>query len=227
MRNWYTIKAAADKTAEVYIYEEIGDFWGEGVAAKTFVKDLTALKVSVINLRINSPGGNVFDGFAIYNALVRHPARVIVDIDGLAASAASFVALAGNEIRMAQNASLMIHNPQGGVLGEASDMRKVANILDEIKNSIVGIYTARVKQEESQVRTWMDAESWFDATEAKHLGFIDEITPNLNASNCYNLSRYKHAPSHLVGGDGKPGLNNARFTRMANAIDKYSKSKGV
>lgn len=220
MRNWYTIKAAADKTAEIYIYEEIGDFWGEGVAARTFVKDLTALKVSLINLRINSPGGNVFDGFAIYNALVRHPARVLVDIDGLAASAASYVALAGNEIRMAQNASIMIHNPQGGVLGDASDMRKVASILDEIKASIVGIYAARVKQEEEQIRSWMDAESWFNADQAKAIGFVDEITPNLNVSNSYNLSRYKHAPLHLMGNASASGRYAEKFTRMAHAIAK-------
>lgn len=228
MKNWYTIKAAKDtKAAEIYIYEEIGDFWGEGVAAKTFVKDLNALKVSLINLRINSPGGNVFDGFAIYNALVRHPARIETDIDGLAASAASYVALAGNEVRMAENASFMIHNPAGGVLGEAKDMRKLADILDEIKNSIVGIYAARVKQDEEDIRHWMDAESWFNAKQAKELGFVDMVTPNLQVSNSYNLSRYKNVPQSLTGRASAPSHYQEQFARMAHAITKQRKGSGL
>src|SRR6056297_2793484 len=130
MRSWYTIRAR-DDGAEVAIYDEIGAF---GVSAKTFLEELGALPGDApLTLRLNSPGGSVFDAVVIHNALARHAGGVTVWIDGIAASAASYVAMAGREIVMPENAFLMIHDPSGAVMGSADEMRAMAEALDKIK----------------------------------------------------------------------------------------------
>src|ERR1041385_5076746 len=118
MNTWYAIKKndAAPAEAEVSIYDEIGAW---GVTAKQFVDELKAIKAQTIHLRLNTPGGSVFDGTAIHNALKEHPARIVAHIDGMAPSAGSFIAMSGDEVRMADNAYMMIHNARGGVMGEA------------------------------------------------------------------------------------------------------------
>jgi ATP-dependent protease ClpP protease subunit len=127
--NWYAINnKAEDDAAEISIYDAIGSF---GVTAAQFVGDLKQIKAKTINVRLNTPGGSLFDGTAIYNALRSHPARVVVHVDGVAASAGSFVAMSGDEVRMADNAYLMIHNARGGVMGESEDMRRYADTLDD------------------------------------------------------------------------------------------------
>jgi hypothetical protein len=125
------------KTGEIWLYDQVGEGFFGGMSAKQFNDELNKLgKVDTVNLRINSPGGSVFDGVAIYNALKRHPARVEVDVDGIAASIASVIAMAGDEIRMASNSMMMIHDPHGFSQGGAGDMRKTADLLDQIKNVI-------------------------------------------------------------------------------------------
>ncbi len=197
---WYQIKAAKEKTAEIMIYDEIGEsYWGEGITAKQFVKDLQALGVlDLITLRINSPGGNVFDAFAIYNALVRNPARVETEIDGMALSAASIVALAGEDVRMASNAMLMIHNPWGMVMGEAAEMRKAAEMLDKMRDNLADVYMTKTKQTVEQVQTWMDAETWFTAEDAAAAGFIDRITESYAIAARFDLSRYQRVPQAVL-----------------------------
>lgn len=129
MNSWYTIRARSSG-AEVLIYDEIGVY---GVSAKRFLAELGALPVGApIDLRVNSPGGSVFDAVAIYNALTRHSGQITVWIDGIAASAASYIAMAGDEIVMPENAFLMIHNPAGLVMGTAEDMRAMASALDKV-----------------------------------------------------------------------------------------------
>ena len=124
----------------VRIYDDIGPDWAGGVSANSFAKDLAALgKVDALNVRINSEGGDVFDANAIYNELERHPATVTVDIDGMALSAASVIAMAGNRIRMAENAVLMIHNPWTVRACDAQDFRDTAGILDKVKTTLVRI----------------------------------------------------------------------------------------
>ncbi|WP_183073599.1 head maturation protease, ClpP-related, partial [Roseinatronobacter ekhonensis] len=128
MNSWYTIRAR-DGGAEVLIYDEIGAY---GVSAKGFLAELGALPdETAIDLRLNSPGGSVFDAVAIHNALSRHAGSVTVWIDGIAASAASYIAMAGDEIVMPENAFLMIHDPSGLVMGTAADMREMAGTLDK------------------------------------------------------------------------------------------------
>ena len=127
MKRWYDFRAQA-RGAEIVIYDEIGAF---GIPAKAFLDELKALgPVAELTVRINSPGGSVFDGVAIYNALKRHDAAITVWIDGIAASIASMIAMAGDEVVMPENAMLVLHDPSGLVAGTASDMRAMAEALD-------------------------------------------------------------------------------------------------
>lgn len=185
MRKWYQIENKADR-AEIWIYDEIGeDFWtGGGVTAKRFQKELSDLKASQIDLHINSPGGNVFDGITIYNLLRAFPATVTTYIDGLAASIASVIALAGDQVIMAQNALFMIHNPSGMVYGNASDLRATADVLDKISDSMVATYLSKTTIEESEIIKMMDAETWMNADEAIAAGFVDSVSEEMDLAAC-------------------------------------------
>ena len=168
MNSWYTIRAR-DSGAEVLIYDEIGAY---GVSAKGFLAELGALPDdSAIDLRLNSPGGSVFDAVAIHNALSRHAGTVTVWIDGIAASAASYIAMAGDEIVMPENAFLMIHDPSGLVMGTAADMRDMAGTLDKIAASMTRGYAAKSGKPEDEIAALMAAETWFDAAEALEAGW--------------------------------------------------------
>lgn len=169
---WYAINKKDDSEAEISIYDAIGAW---GVTAQQFVKDLKAIKAARIILRLNTPGGEVFDGTAIYNALREHPARVTVHVDGVAASAGSFIACAGDEVRMADNAYIMIHNASGGVYGEAGDMRRYADVLEKINGNIAAIYQRKAGKDADHWRGLMDAETWFTAEEAKAEGLVDVV----------------------------------------------------
>lgn len=175
----YSMTAKGEE-AEVFIYEDVGAGWLGGVSAKQFAADLKALgSVKTINLRINSYGGEVFDGVAIYTQLKNHPARVIAHIDGVAASIASVIAMAGDEIRIAEAGFIMIHNASGGVFGEAKDMRKVADLLDTVTATIADIYEARTGQTMEAIRSYMDEETWFTSAEAVEKLFADSVVENL------------------------------------------------
>ena len=213
MRNWYEIKALKDK-GEVWIYEMIGeDFWsGGGVTAKNFQKELSALKVSQIDLHINSPGGDVFDGITIYNLIKNHPAEVTTYIDGLAASIASIIALAGNKVIMAENALFMIHNPMGHTQGTAEDMRKTADILDKVAETLIGTYVSKTGSTDAFIEALLDAETWMTADEALEAGFIDEIGAEMDMAACAKFAPsmskmgFKHVPSILNSKKEKASL---------------------
>lgn len=178
----YSMKARAEE-AEVYIYEDIGSGWFGGVSAKQFAEDLRALgQVQTINTHINSYGGEVFDGVAMYRTLVDHPARVIVHIDGVAASSAATVAMAGDEIRITEAGFLMIHNASGAVFGEARDMRQMADLLDTISTTIADVYAARTSRAHEEVVAWMEATTWMTAAEAIERGFADQLVENLRVA---------------------------------------------
>lgn len=180
MGHGYSMRAKADSSAEIYIYEDVGEGWFGGVSAKQFAEDLKALgKVGTIDLRINSYGGEVFDGLAIYRQLVDHPARIVAHIDGVAASIASVIAMAADEIRIAEAGFVMIHPAQGGVLGSAGDMRYMAELLDKITGSITEVYVGRTKSTAEQIAAWIEADTWFTADEALDAGFADVIDVNM------------------------------------------------
>lgn len=187
----FTAKA---KTAELYLYGDIGGW--DGVSAKQVAADLRqAGDVSRIDVRINSVGGYVFEGYPIYNLLKSHPARVEVDIDGMALSIASVIAMAGDTVRMARNAMFMIHDPMGGAFGTARDMRKTADLLDQVRGQLVDTYVARTKQSVADVSAWMAEETWYDAREAARLGFVDQVTDELEIAACGDLSKFQRAPA--------------------------------
>jgi len=180
---WYAIQPTDDREApesvEVSIYDEIG--FG-GVTAKQFAADIKKLKGQHIDLRINSVGGSVTEGAAIYNALKRHKGGLTVHVDGLAASMASVIAMAGEETRMAENALIMIHNPWSMTMGDAADLRKEADVLDKLKATLVNAYVRKSGQPRASIEKMMDEETWLDAGEALRLGFVDEIDEPLAAA---------------------------------------------
>ena len=195
MRSWYAIRARVEG-AEVSIYDEIGAY---GVSAKSFLDELAALPGEApLTLRLNSPGGSVFDAVAIYNALKRHAGPVSVWIDGIAASAASYIAMAGDEVVMPENAFLMIHDPSGVVCGSADDMRAMAEALDKIKGSLVAGYVAKSGGAEDDIAALMAKETWLDAAEAVELGFADRLAEPVRIAARFDIGRFRNAPPALV-----------------------------
>jgi ATP-dependent Clp protease, protease subunit len=195
MRSWYAIRARAGG-AEIAIYDEIGAY---GVSAKGFLAELGALPEGTpIDLRLNSPGGSVFDAVAIHNALKRHDGPVTVWIDGIAASAASYVAMAGDEIVMPENAFLMIHDPAGLVMGTAEDMRAMAEALDKVKGSLLAGYAAKSGRAAEEIAVLMAAETWLDAKDALELGLADRLAEPVRIAACFDIGRFRNAPPALV-----------------------------
>lgn len=216
-RSWFEIRAQDEAAAEVLIYDYIG--WG-GVTAQDFVTQLQAVKATELRVRLNTPGGDVFDGLAIYQALRDHPAAIDMRIDGLAASIGSVIALAGDRIAMAQAAFLMIHNAWGLVIGTAGDMRAMADTLDKVSRSLADLYVAKSGQSLEQIRTWMDEETWFSAEEALAAGFVDEIRAATvpAQARAFDLSGYQRVPAPLrAAPPADPG--------PSDAIDQAAKAR--
>ena len=177
----WKVTAKSETDAEILLYDVIGesgyedDFGCQG--AKKLISQIKALgDVKDITLRINSVGGDVFEAQAMYSYLKNHPANITVRVDGLAASAASVVAMAGSKVIMPSNALMMIHNPAGGVWDEAEDMRDTAEILDKIRDTIANVYVAKTGLDREKVISMMDSETWMTATEAHVLKFCDEVS---------------------------------------------------
>lgn len=193
-RKGFTI-VAKDKSADVFLYEEIGDGWMGGISAKRFADELNALgKLDTLNVYINSPGGSVFDGNAIFNTLKRNSARVVVSIDGLAASIASIIAMAGDEISMAANSMMMIHDPWTLVAGSAADLRATADMMDKVRETLLNTYADRTGFDSGKISDMMAAETWMTADEAIAMGFADKKTEELKMAAHFDLSRFKKAP---------------------------------
>lgn len=180
-QNWYAFKNAPDKDGEVELslYDEIGSF---GIGAKQFIAELKEYKGQHVHLRINSPGGEIVEGSAIYNALTRHEGGLTVHIDALAASMASVIAMSGDPVYMADNALLMIHNPWTLAAGEAKDLRKQADLLDTMKSNLIRAYQKKSGMDEQAIAKLMDEETWLDAVEAVALGFVDAIEDGIPAA---------------------------------------------
>lgn len=194
---WYALKESKQKkTADVYLYEAIGGWFG--VNASSFVRQINELDVDTINLYVNSPGGSVFDGIAIYNALRRHKARVHATVDGIAASAASFIIQAGDDVVMNRGSQLMIHDAWGLCMGNAEDMRDTAGMLDKASDSIADIYAARTGVTSEEWRDAMREENWYTAAEAVTAGLADRVDDDKDADDveakaAFDLSMFAHA----------------------------------
>lgn len=191
----------SNDAATVYLYDAIvsSDLeaeWFGGVAPKAFIDQLKAIDAKEINLRINSPGGSVFAARAMEQALREHPAKIVAHVDGYAASAASFLMMAADEIRIAPGAMVMIHKAWTGMWGNADDLRKEADLLDKIDGTLVDTYATRSGNDKEQIADWMAAETWFTAQEAVDAGFADAINESgAKASDTHwDLSAYSNAP---------------------------------
>lgn len=213
---WFSIRNQTAESADLYLYDEIG-FWGDN--GNTIVSQIKGLEVGILNVFINSPGGSVFDGVTIYNVLARHKAKVNVMVDGLAASIASVIAMAGDTIRMAENAMLMIHDPWTISMGSSGDLRKDADALDQIRETIVTTYAARTKQSREDLSAWMAEETWLDAATAEKRGFVDEVVPAKRAAASlvasFDLSAFRKVPDSLSLQSEKPTPKSLLLRRQA------------
>lgn len=176
---FYAMESTGNNETTVTLYDEIGAF---GAGSKEFLGDLSKLAGQHIHLRINSPGGSVVEGTAIYNALRRHQGGLTVHIDAMAASMASVIAMAGSPVYIADNALLMIHNPWTVSMGESKDLRKEADLLDKLKVNLRNAYVRKTGMNETDISAMMDAETWLDAVEAVALGFADAIEEGVAAA---------------------------------------------
>ena len=195
-KQWFEMKAQGD-TAQIFIFDEIG-FWGTD--AEYFRDKLNALgAVKNIDLHLNSPGGNVFDGVAIFNMLKSHSAEITVYIDGLAASMASYIAMVGDLVVMPENAMMMNHNPNMTVSGEEKDLNKAVKILNTAKKAMIGAYATKSGKSEEEISAIMDSETWMTGAEAVEMGFADmlEKPVEMAACNQFDLSSFQKVPTEL------------------------------
>lgn len=191
---------ARGETVELVMHGAIGR--GEVESAAVVRALMQFPNARELRVYLNSPGGDAFGGQAIYAALNRHPARVRVEVDGLAASAASLVAMAGDDIRMAEGAMLMIHDPWTIAAGSAATMRQIAEDLDRVRLSMRDIYAARSGKDKDEIEEWMSAETWFTAAEAMSAGLATQMLPAKRAAACVIPSdmraMFRRLPSALA-----------------------------
>lgn len=225
--------------AEVLIYGDIGYGWyDEGITGESISNEIADLNVDTINVRINSGGGLVFEGLAIYQTLARHSANIIIHIDGIAASIASVIAMAGDEIRISEGANLMIHKPWSGVWGDAVALRKEADVLDQLEAGLINIYAARSGAKRSDLEAWVGAETWFLGQQAVDAGLADVMVPakKKKAASSALLNYFKNTPQNLLASNSTPeirdfevflrdgeGLSQAQAKRIAAAMPKVNR----
>jgi ATP-dependent protease ClpP protease subunit len=216
----FTIRNTAD-VPELLIYDEIGPWWLGMIDGKVIADALRSLgSVPEIGVRINSPGGDVFEGLAIYNQLSKHAAKIRIEIDGLAASIASIIAMAGDRIRIAENAMLMIHDPWTITVGGTAEHTKAAEILAKIKTeSLVPTYAARTGLDAEELATLLSDETWLSASEAVEKGFADELVPNKGVSAKRidpRIHNFRRTPEALKAaeGDDPPRRRNSAARRL-------------
>lgn len=196
---WFRVEAKATTdsepaTADVYVYDEIGESWWGGLSPKSLVNTISGLDVDEMTVHINSPGGAAWDGITIMNAIRAHRATVNVVVDGLAASAASIIAMAGDSITMNRGAQMMVHDASGGAWGNAQTMEETAGILHKLSDSLADVYAARTGGTREQWRDVMKAETWYTAEEAVAAGLADswdggEVAVDAVAS--FDMSRFR------------------------------------
>ena len=206
---WYNIQNKAGETADVYIFDEIGTY---GITAQEFINDIKGLKDLPINLRINSLGGDVFDGMAMYNVIKRREAKTTVYIEGIAASIATIIALGADEVIMAENSLFMIHNAWGGTMGEAKDMRKTADTLDKISGELTDIYRKKTGLSYEALQEMMDEETWLNAEEAYEAGFVDVISDSIKVAAKYDVSKFKNITQEQIQNKLSININNKKMT---------------
>lgn len=206
-KDWFRISNSADEpdTTDILVYDSIGGWFG--MWAEDFIDALDGVTTSKINLRLNSPGGSVFEGIAIANAIRQHPASVTVYVDSIAASIASVIAMAGDRLVMMPQSQIMVHNASGACYGDATEMTKMADMLDKQSLNIAQAYAQHTGRPLAEWQAYMDAETWFTAEEALTVGLADEVVPmrakaaaveqsetvDARMQRTWDLSMYQHA----------------------------------
>jgi ATP-dependent Clp endopeptidase proteolytic subunit ClpP len=192
VKNKWFAMSEKDGAGEIHIYDEIGRW---GITAMDFLKELKALgDVKSLAIHINSPGGDVFEGQAMYSLLKQHKATKTIYVDGLAASMGSIIAMAGDKIVMPENAMMMIHNPWTISVGDADDMRKAADTIEKIGHTLAAVYVARTGKSPEDIAKMMNEETWFTAAEAKEHGFADEVVEAVSVEAKFDLSKFRKVP---------------------------------
>lgn len=210
---WEFKNLAENETPELFVYGEISEYWGQ-VDSKSFARQLSSISSSEINVRVNSYGGEVFTAQAIYSLLKNHPASINVFIDGIAASAATIIAMAGDKIVMPSNAMMMVHNPLTMGYGNANDFREVADLLDKVRETLLAVYREKTGLSDEKLVELLDDETYMTAQEAFDYGFIDQIDEQIKVAA--SLSRTKMVVNDLE-------LNVERFANMPdNWLNKQS-----
>lgn len=184
-------------SGEIFLYQPIGaDFFGEGITGETVIQALDAIGSKRAIVRINSPGGSVFDGIAIYNALKRHPGGVDVIIDSLAASIASVIALAGETRTSAKGSMWMIHEAMSFAFGNKSEVRKTLAMLEAGDKTLISIYRDAIKKTDEEIEALMSAETWFTAEESLDIGLSTKIEGSSKQSPVV-ANWFRNAPTNL------------------------------
>lgn len=205
-----------DDEATVYLYDVIGfDFWtGEGVTAKRFAEEIGKLTAKTIHLRINSPGGDVFEARAMVAAMQRHPAKFEAHVDGLAASAASFIAVRADALNMTPGSMLMVHNAWTMAVGDHRAMAEAGDLLKKVDGTIADDYQKKSGKPRDEVVAWMDAETWFTAEEALGSGLADAITGEKVKAQAWNLGAYENAPAPSEAPEPEPAYGDHHMKNL-------------
>lgn len=206
-RSWYSIqmKDESKDSAEISIYDAIGATWdGEGVTAKAFIAELSKVQAKNITLYINSPGGSLFDGVAIYNALASHGAEITAKIMGVAASAASLIAMAAHKIVMPANSFMMVHNASSWAFGTAAEMREWADTLDKIDQSMHATYARRSGKPMAEIKELLSKDTWLTAEEAVSLGLADEVQETMPVTAKFDLASLPESVRAAFNGGKTP-----------------------
>jgi len=226
--DWFSVKDMADGAVEVLIYDAIG--WPY-IDAAELIHVLDGFKDRPLMVRINSPGGDVFDGTAIFNALANHPAKVTTRVEGLAASMASVLAMAGKEVQAYSNAWMMIHEPWVVAMGNHYDLREIADLLERVGGNLLDIYIGKTKSGKKEMKQMMADETWMTAKEAEEKGFVDTVlTSGKSAKAQFDLSMFAKVPEGITevkaGRDLTP-REIERALRDAGASRNFAKAVAV
>jgi len=209
-KSWYKIKAQGSNAAEITLRGLVGDP-DAGIDADTFLSEIDALgDVDELKVKLNSKGGSFFVAVPIQAKLKNHPAKVTVEIEGLAASAASYIATAGDVVTIPSNGWIMIHNSKGSLIqAEVSDMLRTASLMDDVNTDMVGAYSAKTGIPEERIRAMMDAETWIKGPDAVAMGFADALTDDVKIAAEFDGKTYDRTPETLIIAQEKEPKNMA------------------
>jgi ATP-dependent Clp endopeptidase proteolytic subunit ClpP len=225
--DWFKVQAISDDETEIMIYDVIG--W-PFISADEFVRALAGITAKTVTVRINSPGGDVFDGMAIFNALKTYNGKVVTRIEGIAASMASVIALAGKEVQAYANTMYMIHEPYAFTAGNQYSLRELADILEKMSGQMIDIYSSNASPGKREIAQMMKDEAWLTAKEAKEKGFIDTVLDGKGAKAQFDLSMFSNVPDGLDGSREGGELTEReieRALRDAGASRSFAKSVAV